>query len=78
VYIKDNTTSTDQQVVVNDIPSPNPTSGFVSWKHPSSWKLYNVMGDLITSGKGNHLDLSGYPQGMYMLFKDNKGYKIFR
>lgn len=78
VYIKDNTTSTDQQVLMTDIPSPNPTSGFVSWKHPSSWKLYNVMGDLITSGKGNHLDMSGYPQGMYMLFKDNKGYKIFR
>jgi len=46
---------------------PNPTTDKVFLSAPANVKLFNQQGTLLQSSYGNEIDLSAYPQGLYIL-----------
>lgn len=47
---------------------PNPSSdGIFHLKTPESWVVYSTSGQVILSGSGRQVDLSGYQEGLYFL-----------
>lgn len=52
---------------------PNPTSGFVHLANlaQSTWKVYNINGQLLQTGVSNRIDLSTYEKGLYVLQLEN-------
>ena len=52
---------------------PNPTSGFVQLANlaQSTWKVYNINGQLLQTGVSNRIDLSTYEKGLYVLQLEN-------
>jgi len=46
---------------------PNPTTGKVYTETESNIKIYNLQGALLQETFGNQIDLSTYPQGVYLL-----------
>ncbi len=57
---------------------PNPTHDKVSWNDYKSWNLYNAQGVEINQGRGNSIDLSSYPTGIYLLKLENTIVKVIR
>jgi len=57
---------------------PNPTHGRVTWNGDISWSLYNAQGLEINQGRGSFLDLSAYPDGIYLLKLDNNIIKVIK
>ncbi len=57
---------------------PNPTHGRVTWNGDKPWNLYNAQGLEINQGKGSFLDLSAYPDGIYLLKLDNNIIKVIK
>jgi len=57
---------------------PNPTHGRVTWNGDKSWSLYNAQGLEINQGRGSFLDLSAYPDGIYLLKLDNNIIKVIK
>ncbi|MDR2773282.1 MAG: T9SS type A sorting domain-containing protein [Tannerella sp.] len=53
------------------MPYPNPTSGIVFFGAESDVKVYDMRGLLLQNVVGDRLDLSAYPQGLY-LFRINE------
>jgi len=46
---------------------PNPTTGKVFWETDANIKLYNTQGIVLQKLFGRQVDLSDYPQGIYLL-----------
>ena len=58
---------------------PNPaTSEFKLNKSVNSWTLYTIQGAILTTGKGNSIDLSRYSKGNYFLRTGNSVLKIIK
>lgn len=57
---------------------PNPTHGRISWNSDKSWRLYNAQGLEIKQGRGNSLDLSACPGGIYLLKLDSNSIKVIK
>lgn len=49
---------------------PNPTTGFTYLSRRSAWSLYNMQGQLLSSGCGKAVDMSCCAQGIYILMSD--------
>ena len=72
------TSSTSSKIDKLEI-HPNPTYGIVNLSKNSDWRLFNSNGVEIASGvDDSHLDLSEFPQGIYMLLIDNSVHKIIK
>lgn len=59
---------------------PNPTSGLVHLTNQaqSTWKVYNINGQLLQTGISNRIDLSTFKKGLYVLQLENASVqKIF-
>jgi hypothetical protein len=59
---------------------PNPTSGLVHLTNQSqsTWKVYNINGQLLQTGISNRIDLSTFKKGLYVLqLKSAPVQKIF-
>lgn len=57
---------------------PNPTHNKVKWNSVENWTLINAQGIELQKGKGMVLDLSSYPDGMYMLKMTEKTFEIIK
>lgn len=57
---------------------PNPTTGIVYVENESNIKIYNAQGILLQSIIGNQVDLSGYPNGVYLLLADEMWERIIK
>jgi rhamnogalacturonan endolyase len=57
---------------------PNPTQNKASWGEDKPWSLFNAQGQEINQGLGNHVDLSNYPNGVYMLKIENNVVKVMK
>jgi hypothetical protein len=60
---------------------PNPTDGKVYISHIADDKMifvYNISGTFLFSVKGNEVDFSPFPSGMYLLRIDNKVIKVIK
>ena len=57
---------------------PNPTTGMVYIGTESNIKVYNLQGMFLQESFGDHVDLSDYPTGMYLLQVENKWGKIIK
>ncbi|MDR1341697.1 MAG: leucine-rich repeat protein [Prevotellaceae bacterium] len=58
---------------------PNPTSGAITIENDGAEVLlYSVSGVLLKRAHGNRLDLSGYPDGVYLLRTGSKAVKVVK
>jgi hypothetical protein len=58
---------------------PNPTSGAVTIESDGAEVLlYSLQGVLLKRTRGNRLDLSGYPNGVYLLQAGSKATKVIK
>ena len=57
---------------------PNPTNGKVYINIESEIKVYNQQGNLLLETFGKQVDLSGYPQGVYLLQVEDTWAKIIK
>ena len=57
---------------------PNPTDGIVNISQEGNIKLYTMQGLLLQESFGNRIDLSDYPQGIYLLHVGNRVVKVLR
>ena len=55
---------------------PNPTTGMVYLNEKSDINIYTSQGVLLKKTNGTHVDLSSYPDGIYMLRINNQWKKI--
>ncbi|WP_253932097.1 T9SS type A sorting domain-containing protein [Lewinella sp. W8] len=59
-------------------PYPNPTSGLILLPEPGEWTVFNLTGQSLSSGSGSQIDLSEYPQGVYLVRRGGKTSKIVK
>jgi len=57
---------------------PNPTTGKVYIETGSKIKVYNMQGVLLLETFGDQVDLSAYPQGVYLFLVEGKTKKIIK
>jgi hypothetical protein len=57
---------------------PNPTNGKVYIETERDIKVYNQQGELLLETFGNQVDLSTYPQGMYLLQINGRWSKVVK
>lgn len=59
---------------------PNPTSGLIQFDNTEelSIEVFGSTGQLLLKTKGNSVDLSHLPTGIYSVFINNKMYKVIR
>jgi hypothetical protein len=57
---------------------PNPTKGIVYISSECDIKLYDIQGKKLQEIRGNQIDISSYPQGMYFLKVDGKTLKVVK
>ncbi len=57
---------------------PNPTKGIVYVSSECDIKLYDIQGKKLREIRGNQIDISSYPQGMYFLKVEGKTLKIVK
>jgi len=57
---------------------PNPTTGKVYIETESNIKVFNLQGELLKETSGNQVDLSDYPQGVYLLQVNGRWSKVAR
>ena len=57
---------------------PNPTKGVVYISSECDIKLYDIQGKKLQEIRGNQIDISSYPQGMYFLKVEGKILKIVK
>jgi hypothetical protein len=57
---------------------PNPTTGMVYTGTESDVKVYNSQGVLLQSIFDNKVDLSAYPQGLYLLQVNGTWVKVVK
>ncbi|GEM_PF-2385914 len=57
---------------------PNPTKGIVYISSECDIKLYDIQGKKLQEIRGNQIDISSYPQGMYFLKVEGKTLKIVK
>jgi hypothetical protein len=59
---------------------PNPAKDLVEIKNATGQekRLYNVAGKLLTSTHNDRIDMSGYPNGIYVLHSNNQVVKIVK
>jgi hypothetical protein len=57
---------------------PNPTTGQVYTETESDIKVYNQQGEVLQETFGNQIDLSDYPQGVYLLQVNGKWSKVIK
>ncbi len=57
---------------------PNPTSGIVNLSLTSDWVLSNVVGEILQSGHGSHIDLTFLPSGMYFVEIGGRNIKLLK
>jgi len=57
---------------------PNPTNGKVFIETESDIKVYTLQGELLQETFGNQVDLSTYPQGVYLLQVNGKWRKVVK
>jgi hypothetical protein len=58
---------------------PNPTTGMIEIKGSyKEWKLYNLTGGMVLSGKARNVDFSGLAAGLYFLEIGSKKIKIVK
>jgi hypothetical protein len=62
-----NVLSVRESALLNTTVYPNPTNGKVYTEVEGHIKLYNLQGILLKETFGKEIDLSAYPQGMYLL-----------
>ncbi len=72
-----------QTTAINDMANnkiqvhPNPSNnGHYTINGHFNWEVFTLSGLLLLKNKGNHIDLSAYTKGLYLLKIDNKFYKI--
>jgi hypothetical protein len=51
---------------------PNPTSSFINWDNACKYFIYNLKGQILTSGFSNKVDVQALPKGTYILKTENK------
>ena len=57
---------------------PNPTTGKIYIETESEIKVYNLQGELLQKTFGNQVDLSTYPQGVYLLQANGRWSKVIK
>ena len=57
---------------------PNPTTGKVHIETESNIKVLNLQGELLLETFGNQVDLSDYPQGVYLLQVNGRRSKVVK
>ena len=57
---------------------PNPTKGIVYISSECDIKLYDIQGKKLQEIRGNQIDISSYPQGMYFLKVESKTLKVVK
>lgn len=57
---------------------PNPTTSFIYMETESDIKVYTTKGILLQHTKANLVDLSDYPQDIYLVQIDNKWIKVIK
>jgi hypothetical protein len=69
-----------EEVLPTDIMKihPNPTTGKIHLETESAIKLYNLQGELLHETFGNQIDLSKYPQGVYLFQVNGKWSKMVK
>jgi exo-beta-1,3-glucanase (GH17 family) len=55
---------------------PNPTTGIVFFERESSIKVYNIQGVILQELFGDQVDLSDYPQGLYILQVNEESIRV--
>lgn len=72
-------TSTTHEIETQHSVYPNPTKGIIHLPEITDWKLYDAMGLEINAGKqSNMIDLSAYPDGLYLIKMEGKLFKILK
>lgn len=57
---------------------PNPTTGKVQLSFSSEYEVFDTLGNVLTSGNGNVLDLSGYNTGVYFVKINGEVHRIVK
>lgn len=59
---------------------PNPSEGLfiIQGKEKEPWKVYNSLGNQLLSGDNHTIDLSAYPDGLYIVKINNRNMKILK
>lgn len=57
--------------------NPSPT-GIFQLPFETEFKVYNMQGEIVLSGKGVDIDLSGFQEGVYLLNANGETYKLVR
>ena len=57
---------------------PNPTSGIIRFQEISTYKLYNVTGNLLMEGFNDECDISEFSDGIYFMKIRDKRYRILK
>jgi hypothetical protein len=57
---------------------PNPTTGKIYLEEENTIKVYNLKGALLQETFGNQVDLSAYPQGVYLLQVNDGWVKVVK
>ncbi len=74
---KSNPVSTKERFTnkLNVYPNPN-SKGIFNLNKRVKWKLYSLMGQKITSGEGNKVDVSQFQKGFYILKTEESIHKV--
>lgn len=59
-------------------PTPNPTTGLVTWVGSRQYEVRNELGQVLLTGTGSSLRLEGYPSGVYFLTIDHQNYRLIK
>ncbi len=57
---------------------PNPTSAEVSWNQQAEYRLFDLSGRNLASGKASSLDMTDMAPGLFMLHLGNQVHKVIR
>lgn len=57
---------------------PNPTTGMLFLSEEASFIVYDMMGTQLLSGKNNIINLSGFPNGVYLLQSGNEKTRVIK
>ena len=79
IKIKDDVVSGIQgnDLVTFDV-YPNPTKRIVSWHSKQNWILMDALGNELTQGKSEFVNLSSYTKGVYVLKVGEKVQRIIK
>ena len=67
-----------QQLETSVAVYPNPTTGIINISREANLKLLTLQGILLKETFGKQIDLSGYPQGSYLLQVDDKVLQVVK